>query len=313
MSEICMIAPSVLNKNLLKDRLSFQLYRFFVEQEEECGEMPDDVREYIPQHNFFVDNVIENFESIFRFPITDMNIDSVRVRFDPPDDYLRPLDKYNYLIKMNNNQYEVCCMTYREARKLLINEAIDYNLFLYNPTYVYGFLKPEYKTIKHKHIEYPEPDLDCDEEEHPLFDTDDCPCCMERFGITEKQELIGNHPNKKILKTTKTICVKRNTYCGHPICIDCFKTICNSNAVRCPMCRTDYEETGDVEIIEHIEDIDMDTIEEMMKNEDDMLMEMVDIESVIDQSVLVDGYTHLLHIEGFINDNDPDFFFGVQE
>ena len=163
-------------------------------------------------------------------------------------------------------------------------------------------------------IEYSEPDVECDEN-IPLFDTDECPVCMKKFGITETQQLIGNHPTKKILKTTKKICIKRNTYCGHPLCLDCFKTICeNKYETICPICRGNYRNTGD--LIKNCEShyLKDKDIYDMIDNKDSMLLYMVDIPKLVTQSVIAGGYKHLFMCKGFaIDDNNKEMFFGKDE
>ena len=276
-----------------------------------AGKAEAERQQAIDQHIFFVNTLIDNFDEIFKTPITDetFSLEDVKLTFQEDSDD----NKWNYEVVMFGKYHYFCCNTYYNLNKILKYYATDEEeLYLYTPAYLHSFLKDEYKIIHHKDIEYPEPDLECDEDDIPLYDTEDCPCCMEKFGITEKQELIGNHSKKKILKTSKTICVKRNTYCGHPLCIECFKTICNSDNVKCPMCRTDYEETGDVEINEWGEELTIEDITDMADRQDDMLMDMVDIDDLIRQSVCVDGWSHMLRCEGFVYD-DCDYFFGKDE
>jgi hypothetical protein len=271
----------------------------------------EDYEKYWGRHKFFVITLIKNFDEIFKTPITDetFSLEEVKLTFQEDSDD----NKWNYEVVMFGKYHYFCCNTYHNLHNLLKHYAIEEEeLYLYTPAYLHSFLKDEYKIIHHKDIDYPEPDLECDEDDIPLYDTDDCPCCMEKFGITEKQELIGNHSKKKILKTTKTICVKRNTYCGHPICIECFKTICNSDNVKCPMCREDYEETGDVEINEWGEVLTIEDITNMADRQDDMLLDMVYIDELIEQSICADGWSHMLRCEGFVYE-DCDYFFGKDE
>lgn len=289
----------------LKSRLEYQLWRAVEDDPEYIWEGD------VERHTFFVKTLIDNFNEVFKTPITDetYNKNEIKIVFQEDSDD----NKWNYELVCFGKYHYFCCNTYPNLKKILKYYAYDEEeLFDYTDLYLYSFLKPEYKTQSHKEIIYPEPDLETDEEEHPLFDTDDCPVCMEKFGITEKQELIGNHPTKKILKTTKTICVKRNTYCGHPICMTCFKTICNSCNVSCPMCRENYEDTGDVEIDEWTTEITQDEITEMRQRKDDMLLDMVYLDPLIEQSVIADGWSHMLRCEGFVLE-DCDFFFGKEE
>lgn len=258
-------------------------------------------------HNYFVDNLTASFHTIFNYdPDGDKVIDFNNIRISYADDLET---RYNYELFIFDRYYYFVCERKDHLKKYLIYEIVDESkLFSYNPIYILGFVKDESRFYHTKEIEYPEPDLECDED-IPLYDTDDCPVCMEKFGITERQELIGNHPTKKILRRTKTICVKRNTFCGHPICLGCFKTICNSNNVKCPCCRTDYEESGDVYINEDTHFLNDDDINDMIENEDDMLYDMIDINALVDQSITADGLGHLLGCS-YVIEND-DMLFGV--
>ena len=272
----------------------------------------DEPSDMTDQHQHFCDQFCMNFAEMYKrnIPIEDVEtfyqdvLKDISVEYDYSDE-----TKDNYEIVLFDNIKWFCCKTYADAYEYL-KYAIDeeQELFYYSPMYIAYAVKDEYKKKHRKDITFPEPDLDNDEEDHPLYDTDDCPCCMERFGITEKQELIGNHPTKKILKTTKTICVKRNTYCGHPICLTCFKTICNSSNVSCPMCRKSYEDTGDVEINEYTETLTEEDIMEMIESKDDMLYDMVDYDKMLEQAIYSDGYSGLLHFESIFEADDTYIF-----
>ena len=43
----------------------------------------------------------------------------------------------------------------------------------------------------------------------PLFDVNECPCCMEEWGATKISVFVGN-------KRIKPCVIKRYTHCGHP-------------------------------------------------------------------------------------------------
>lgn len=296
--------PDDLTLRSLKEELDYRLWKG-------SGKAEAERLNKIDQHSFFVITLIKNFDEIFKTPITDetYNKNEVKIVYQEDSDD----NKWNYEVVMFGKYHYFCCNTYNHLHKVLKYYAIeDDEIYLYTPLYLHNYIKDEYKIQHHKEINYPEPDLECDDEDIPLYDTDDCPVCMEKFGITEKQELIGNHPTKKILKTKKTICVKRNTYCGHPICIECFKTICNSCNVSCPMCRENYEDTGDVDIDEWTSELDVDDVIEMVDSQDDMLKDIVDVDALIEQSVCADGWSHMLRCEGFVYD-DCDYFFGKDE
>ena len=304
MSSLIDKTPTDLALAYLKLELDYRLWSG-------AGKAEAERQNAIDQHIFFVNTLIDNFDEIFKTPITDETYDKNEIKIvyqEGSDD-----NKWNYELVLFGKYHYFCCNSYTNLHKLLKWYAIEeQELFYYTPLYLYSFIKDEYKIQHHKEIIYPEPDLETDEEDHPLYDTDDCPVCMEKFGITEKQELVGNHPNKKILKTTKTICVKRNTFCGHPICMKCFKTICNSCNVSCPMCRENYEDTGDVEIDEWDDTLNEEELIEMVENQDDMLLDMVDLDPLIEQSVIADGWEHMLRCEGFCLQGDT-FFFGKDE
>ena len=227
---------------------------------------------------------------------------------DGDNDYWE-LYNWSMWIKNKENQseteIEIVCSSYDRLKKILeMRCKDDEELFYYNSNYITHYIKDEYKYSHHTEIDYCEPDLECDDEDIPLYDCDDCPICMEKFGINETTHLI----RQKVVKTIKNICVKRNTYCGHPLCIECFKNICNSNKVCCPICREDYEESGDVMIHHREIELDNDTILEMIEEQDHRLLEVVDIEALVEQSITADGYEHLLHLDGFCNTEDRVFW-----
>jgi hypothetical protein len=123
-------------------------------------------------------------------------------------------------------------------------------------------------------ITYVEPDLKTDDV--PLFDTDECPCCMEKWE--------SNYT------------IKRNTYCGHPICMKCFEKCCEENYPKCPMCRKEYGETGDIvkEIISTHIHISEEITQTLFRYSDPKLFDLVNIEGLIQQSVLSDGIENIL-------------------
>ena len=114
-------------------------------------------------------------------------------------------------------------------------------------TYIYGFVSEIMKTsYYHQEIEYSRPD-------ESLYDSDSCPCCREKFGVTEyceeiKPEFIAPRSNKKRMKKWTVVKDKRHTHCGHPVCLECFNAICGRDKPSCPQCRRSYEETGDMRI-----------------------------------------------------------------
>ena len=136
------------------------------------------------------------------------------------------------------------CDTYEAAKKMIVNDAFNGNFMTFFSTYIYGFVSEITKTsYYHQEIEYSRPD-------ESLYDSDSCPCCREKFGVTEyceeiKPEFIAPRSNKKRMKKWTVVKDKRHTHCGHPLCLECFNTICGRDKPSCPQCRRSYEETGD--------------------------------------------------------------------
>lgn len=302
-----------LHLTLIKERgLKDKLLTLLGDQEIQRGSADD-----IEGNRKFACYITEYFEEIFGTTINDKryDVDDVEVfRYNNifGNEFGEP--SYELNIFGYSQPYAFYCDTRLNVKKLLIRRAEENEeLFIYNPVYLAGFIKDEYKNQYRKEITYPEPDLDLDTDEEgndiPIFDTDDCPVCMEKFGITEIQSLIGNHPTKKIIKTKRNIVIKRNTYCGHPICMECFKSICEGCNVSCPICRVDYEETGDVEITTTGVSLDIKDIEAMIEGGDDYLFEVVDIDAVVNQAIISDGYKHLLRCEGLEIDDDDEYWF----
>ena len=189
----------------------------------------------------------------------------------------------------------ICCGKYHLLNVLENCYFEGDAIFDAQPIYVHGLIKEGCSTIHTTEIEYVEPDLEC-EEDIPLFDCDECPVCMEKFGLNETRKLI----NKKIIKITKTVCVKRNTYCGHPLCIECFNGICRPGDKNiCPICRADYVDTGDITTTESQEEIGFEEVEEMMEGQDERLKEIVDIEALVAQMVVSEGLSEQLGIRDY--------------
>lgn len=166
------------------------------------------------------------------------------------------------------------------------NRILD-NLDIYQKTY-----KMEYNTS------YPEPDADAE-----IFDVDECPCCMECFDTENKMSIVYSGK------------IKRNTFCGHPLCIDCFDTICESDNKCCPMCRKDYEETGDIDISTHRLNIDDDYISGLQSNcETDELCELVCMKDLIDGLLHFGGWASVLDAKWYDSnflENDEEYLFIV--
>tara|TARA_R110000787_G_scaffold79439_3_gene173618 strand:- start:1526 stop:2410 length:885 start_codon:yes stop_codon:yes gene_type:complete len=253
----------------------------------------------------FVSRIIVYFHSIFHIGIEDKRYDIDEVCIDGDSD-LEP-DEPTYELYIFGETFGFYCDSKEQLFKVLTNRANDGDIFHYCPFYIHSFIYDKYKEITTNTKTYPEPDLECDED-IPLYDNDECPCCMEKYGITETTTLVGNHPTKKIIKKTKKLVIKRNTYCGHPLCLECFKTICEGDKICCPTCRVDYEydlEQGTLAL-------DIEIINKMIEQRDDYLIEICDVNAVVEQALYSDGYDGLLCCEGFVIEND-DWFFGLKE
>ena len=145
-------------------------------------------------NEYFANTLVNNFNEIFKTPITDKTYDSYEVKVN----YIgNSNDKWDYVMTIFNKRHYFICNDYKNCDQKLINDCKKgETLFNHNSLYICGFIKDGMRNYHNITIEYSEPDVECDEN-IPLFDTDECPVCMKKFGITETQQLIGNHPTKK--------------------------------------------------------------------------------------------------------------------
>ena len=117
---------------------------------------------------------------------------------------------------------------------------------------------------------------------------------------------------KKIKKVRTKYTIKRNTFCGHPLCLDCFKRINEFDNGACPICRSYYRETGDINADIWEEEITEEMVFDMIKRRDDgILPELVDWMGVVRQSVIADGLASLTDCRCEYTMNDESMFFGV--
>lgn len=218
----------------------------------------------------------------------------------PKKDLPLPKPDEVYLSYMENNgkyQFKLEITAYNEdgealelevelfcdKEDVLLDFAVEYlreddGLFYINPINILNNLKARYRTHTETIITSNEPDPDDPDEEIPLYDTTDCPVCMETFDEHNK----------------------RNTYCGHPICYGCFHHIINSNKTDCPICRADYEEF-DVVIETETRELDVDDIQELQENQTaeniHKLIRMVNIDDLAVDIVGTDGYEGIMGFE----------------
>ncbi len=244
----------------------------------------------------FIDTLVRYFDDIFKTPIDDetYNPDEIEAH------YIGEYDKWDYEVVIFGRNWYFVCETPEKCEEKLVDDLNDNpeTLFSFNPIYVCGCLKED-NTHTEEEINYDEPDPETDDV--PLFDTEDCPCCMEKWGMKETTTFVGNHPTRKVLKKTKTFTIKRNTYCGHPICMTCFDKCCEELEPKCPMCRKKYQDTGDrvVETIATQTPISEEIAQDLFRFQDPNLFDFVDVERLIRQSVVSDGLEHLLGLQGF--------------
>jgi len=268
-----------------------QLNYVFRDNYDPNGEMLDDNR-----NEFFVETLIKNFDEIFKIPIDDYTYDPDETEIN----YIGLTDKWDYEVVIFQKLYYFICDTPENCEVKLVEDLYDNPeiLFTFNPVYVCGCLKEEL-VEEQAEITLNEPDPETDDV--PLYDTDECPCCMEKWGIKETTTFVGNHPTKKILKKTKTFTIKRNTYCGHPICMTCFEKCCAEDDPKCPMCRKKYQDTGDrvEEVVSRNYPISTEIAQDLFRCEDEKLFDFVDINRLINQAVYSDGLEHLFRLEGF--------------
>lgn len=248
------------------------------------------------RHECFVDTLISDFDGIFKIPIDDETYDPENAQAH----YIGETDKFDYEVEMFGRMWYFVCNTPEKCEEKLVEDLNDNpeELFSFNPIYVCGCLKED-NTHTEEEINYDEPDPDTDDV--PYFHTEECPCCMEKWGMKETTTFVGNHPTRKVLKKTKTFTIKRNTYCGHPVCMTCFDKCCEELEPKCPMCRKTYQETGDrvVETINTQTPISIEIAQDLFRFQDPNLFDFVDVERLIRQSVISDGLEHLLHLNGY--------------
>ena len=108
---------------------------------------------------------------------------------------------------------------------------------------------------------------------------------------------------------------KRRTHCGHPLCLECFNTICGRDKPSCPQCRRSYEETGDMRITQWEETIDENYIVRLINEErNDLLLKISNVEAVVKQTLIfVESYAIELGCNDYANFDNNGVWFGCFE
>ena len=108
---------------------------------------------------------------------------------------------------------------------------------------------------------------------------------------------------------------KRHTHCGHPLCLECFNTICGRDKSSCPQCQRSYEETGDMRITQWEETIDENYIVRLINEErNDLLLKISNVEAVVKQTLIfVESYAIELGCNDYANFDNNDVWFGCFE
>ena len=98
----------------------------------------------IERHTFFVKTLIDNFNEVFKTPITDetYNKNEIKIVFQEDSDD----NKWNYELVCFGKYHYFCCNTYPNLHKILKYYAYDEEeLYYYTDLYLYHYLKDEYK------------------------------------------------------------------------------------------------------------------------------------------------------------------------
>lgn len=206
-------------------------------------------------------------------------------------------NRYEYLLNIcyDDENDEPCedeldffCNTEEVLLDLLISDIKDETILYLTPSCIVNNLKLRYKYIIDYTIEDQHPDIGDDES--PLYNTDDCPVCMETFDTAN---LCDPTPRNR-----------KNTFCGHPICYECFDTIIRSNNKTCPICRSDYED-NDVICYENEKLVEEEYIEALQTSQNiDRLIKITNIEDLALECIQIDGMAHMLRMDFIIKDND---------
>jgi len=185
-------------------------------------------------------------------------------------------------------EIDLFCDTEQKLLDFIVESFKEDEAILYtNPEYILDNLKQRYRYETIYEIEHIEPDEDG--EDNPLYDCEDCPVCMDAFSYKVENVTIEDI-NKR----------KRNTFCGHPVCYECFETIAKSDNKTCPICRADYEEY-DIVCDEYEKSIEVDYIiglqEDGYRTSFHQLLKITNLDDLALDCVRVDGYSHLIGFE----------------
>lgn len=177
----------------------------------------------------------------------------------------------SYIIKGRDNK--ICLIEFYTEDELEM-KTLDYvsgNICTIDRSILYENIKPNvYKQI-----------IDCViVEPEKVFNNINCPVCLDDYDNVVE-------------------CYTPS--CGHMICKNCYNQISNSNKCKCPTCRVKWDKNGK-EYIKWEED----DIYDLCNNENnEVLNEIIDIDTTIDILIQCDGYAHIL---GYV---DGEFHRGV--
>jgi hypothetical protein len=190
-------------------------------------------------------------------------------------------------------EIEFFCHTEESLTLHIIEELIDNSTINYiEPSLILSCLKPRYMTTNILEIHHQHPD-----NKNPLYNCDSCPVCLEEFDPTNNCEATPKN--------------RRNTFCGHPVCYDCFNSIARSNKKECPMCRVDYEEK-DIRCVKTQRPTTIDDIITLQQNYFDVetIYRRVDIYDLATKIIENEEHIEMLEFE-FENWDDGKFIFAV--
>jgi hypothetical protein len=252
------------------------------------------------RNHHFIETLIANWDEIFK----SLDYDTTRVLEADCDKivhYIGDGDVWDYEVVLFNKKLYFICDTLDRCEEKLIEDVQENpeKLFTLSSLYVCGFIKEENSQVE---VEYSEPDPKIDNV--PLFDVNECPCCMGEWGATEISVFVGN-------KRIKPCVIKRYTHCGHPLCMKCFEKCCEDDDPTCPLCRAKYEETGDLRKIETHSNINSKAAQDLFQLQDPRLIDLVELDAIIHQSVISYGLAHLFSCEGFVKEGSG-YFFGTE-
>jgi len=194
----------------------------------------------------------------------DIKLDEIDFEEDGSKGYIVSVPNKKFNSNNNENEFvKIIIEFYTEEE--MDEKALEYieeNICYFHPNFIFHHLKEGiFKQI-----------IESDEKSDPekIWDNEACPICLECYDET-------------IEKTVGC--------CGHTLCKGCFNHIIKSNNSVCPECREVWNDITDgQEFIKwELEDI----VELCVAGDFEALNEIVDNESLKDESVLRDGYASI--------------------